>query len=385
MPTVTACFLTRNERASIGRAVASVKGVVDEVIVADTHSPDGTAEAAAAAGAVVVPFQWGDDFAAGRDFTISKARGDWVLWMNGSEELAAGSGDVLRGCVARDEAFAFFVRIRRAGATAASAGPEAETADVRLFRRRPDLPRLFVGRLHPHFAPDVVAAVQSQGRQVLPSDLVLLHHADASLPAESKLRFNARLLELELDERPGQLHYLIEYGRTLLALQDPKGEEVLRRAAAHVAGLRDAPSPPAAKVQVLLNYVMNRPADVTPWPLSYADARGLAARWFPDSPNVLWTLAEQSFRRRDYNDAVIHLRRLLELGRTGGYDRSNRFDPRMLGADALLNLGACYVQLDRLDDAEACLVQLAPHPELGAQARQFLDVVHKRRRAGRNA
>src|SRR5512132_2814314 len=85
--TLSACFLTRNEEHTIGRAVRSVKPFADEVIVADTHSDDRTAEVAAAAGATVVQFTWGDDFAAGRDYTIRQARGDWVLWMHGSEEF----------------------------------------------------------------------------------------------------------------------------------------------------------------------------------------------------------------------------------------------------------------------------------------------------------
>lgn len=374
MPTVSACFLTRNERSTIGRAVASVKGVVDEVIVADTHSPDGTAEAAAAAGATIVAFQWDDDFAAGRDYTIGKAKGDWILWMNASEEFSPTCAAALRSCVAREDAFGFFVRVRDADAT-----PAVETADLRLFRRRPDLRRLFVGRLYPHFAPDVVASVRAQGRQVLPSDVVLLSYPDRLPPTESKLRFNARLLELELHERPGQLPYLIEYGRTLLALRDPRGAEVLASAADQVMALRHAPSPPSAKVQVLLNYLLTLPPEAPRGGANYADVKDLAVRWFPDSPNVLWTLAEQSFRRRDYADAAVHLRRLLELGRTGAYDRSHRFDPPMVGQDAVLNLGACYLQLGRLDEAEACLVQLAAHPDLGGQARQFLDLVHKRR------
>ena len=37
-------------------------------------------------------------------------------------------------------------------------------------------------------------------------------------------------LELELRDRPGQLHFLIEYGRHLLWLNDPKGHAVLAEA-----------------------------------------------------------------------------------------------------------------------------------------------------------
>lgn len=385
---LSACFLTRNEEATIERAVRSVKHVADEAVVVDTHSDDATAERAAAAGATVHLFTWGDDFAAGRDFTIRKARGDWVLWMHGSDELLPEGRGALRECLAREDAFGFFVKIQTVVGGPQAAEEEAaelsragETADVRLFRRRTDLPQLFVGRLHPRFHEDVVAAVRREGLTVTQSDVVLRHYAEPGRPSESKLRFNLRLLEAELRDQPGQLHYLIEYGRTLLIAEDPRGPSVMRQAAQQVALLRDLPSPPSVKVQVLLTYLLAAPPGATAIP--YEQARELALRWFPNSPNVLWALAEQSFRRKDYADAAEHLRRLLHLGRTGTYDRSHAFDPQILGAEAMVNLGACYLQMRKLDEAEACFVQLTTHPRFADPARKMLELAQKwRREAG---
>ena len=381
MKSLSACFLTRNEEATIGRAVRSVKAVADEVVVVDTHSDDRTAEVAAAAGAVVTQFTWGDDFAAGRDYTLRQARGDWVLWMHGSEELLPESHAALRECVAREGVFGYFVRIENFTGDAHTRA--AETADLRLFRRRTDLPRLFVGRLHPHFHPDVLDELRREGQAVAQGDVVIRQYPDAGPPDAAKLRFNLRLLEAELRDRPGQLHYLIEYGRTLLMAQDPKGHEVMAHAAAQLAPLRDLPSPPSVKAQVLLNYLLAAPAERTGMPLGYDDARELAVRWFPDSPNVLWTLAEQSFRRKHYADAAQHLLRLLHLGRTGAYDRSARFDPRILGPEALINLGACYLQMRKLDEAEACFVQLTTDPQFGKPAADMLALAQRWRGAPR--
>ena len=375
MKTLSACFLTRNEERTIERAVRSAKAVADEVIVADTHSDDRTAEAAAAAGATVVQFTWGDDFAAGRDYTIRQARGDWVLWMHGSEELMPEGRGVLRECLAREDAFGFFVRILN---ESGGAKPQAaETADLRLFRRRTDVPRLFIGRLHPHFHQDVLEAVRREGLQVAQSDVVIRHHPDPSPRSPSKLRFNARLLEAELNDRPGQLHYLIEYGRTLLMMDDARGHDVLAQAAEQMMAVRDAPSPPTMKAQVLLSYLLNTPPEKRTSLVTFEDARELAVRWFPNSPNLLWALSEHAFRRREYADAATHLERLLHLGRTGGYDRSHRFDAGILGVESLINLGACYLQLKRFDEAEACFVQLTTHPRLGPEATRMLSLAQK--------
>ena len=382
---LTVCFLTRNEAGTIERAVRSVLPVAGQVIVADTGSADGTAQAAARAGATVVGFTWGDDFAAGRNFTIRHATAEWILWMQANEELLPSSHEMLRACLAHPDAFGFFVRIRNV-ADPARPDQASETADLRLFRRPLDGQDLFIGRLHPHLRPEVTSAVAAAGRPVLRSDVVLRADVDTGPPADSKLRFNARLLELELHDRPGQLHYLIEYARVLRLLGDDpearaKARAATAEAAASVARLRHAPSPPSFKVQVLLNDLLA--AGETGGPLSYDDARDLALRWFPSSPNLLWTVAEQSFRRKDYAGAAEVLQRLLHLGRTGAYDRSHRFDPRVVGEDALLNLGACYLQGGRLDEAEACFVQLTASPVRGRQANELLGTVQRRRNAAK--
>ncbi|HZN66849.1 MAG TPA: glycosyltransferase [Tepidisphaeraceae bacterium] len=379
---LSVCFLTRNEEPHVERAIASVRGVADEIVVVDTGSSDGTAEAAAAAGAVVVQNTWTDDFAAGRNYTLRQAKGDWVFWMNATEELLPESHEPLRRCMEQADAYGFFVRLQNVaqGSRDPRPKPLGETMDLRLFRRNPEHPAVFIGRLHPHFRPEVVEGVRRQGLQVPHSDVVLRAYLEPGPPAPSKLRFSARLLELELQDRPGQLHYLIEYGRTLILLDDPRAEEVMARAADQVCEFRHSPTPPTTKAQVLLIHQLALPPDKQHGRMTYGDAADLAARWFPSSPNVLWTLAEQAFKRKDYESAAEHLRQLLELGRTGNFDRSHRFDPRILGEDAMLNLGACYVQLGNLKEAEACFLQLASSPTVGAQASQLLAMVQKRMR-----
>jgi hypothetical protein len=91
-------------------------------------------------------------------------------------------------------------------------------------------------------------------------------------------------------------------------------------------------------------------------------------------------VAGDRFKRRDYAGAAEVLRRLLSLGRTGTYDRSHRFDPHVLGEDALMNLGACHMQMRELDEAEACFVQLTTSAAWGRQANQHLATIQKWRR-----
>ena len=371
---LSVCLLTRNEASTVERAVRSVIGVADEVLVADTSSTDGTAERAAAAGANVSQFAWEDDFAAGRNHLIQRALGDWILWLDAKEQLDPDAGpEAVRRAMARDGAFGCFVRIRHVGPDGRQV--LGETADLRMFRKRPDL--RFIGRLHPHFEPALVEAVHREGLSVGPCDVVLRHHAESGPPTEAKLRWTNRLLELELRDRPGQLHYLIEHGRTLLLLNDLRGHLVMAAAADQVHAARESPKPPSAKVQVFLSYVLTTDPALLRGPVTPDAARELALRWFPNSPALLWLLAEQRFRAGQFDKAAHLLERLVRLGKTGTYDRSQGFPPEIIADHALLNLGACLLKLNRPAEAEACFLQVAPSPTFGAAANRQLEVARR--------
>ena len=345
---LSVCLLTRDEEQGIGLAVRSIADRADEVIVADTGSTDRTAEVAAEAGARVVPVSWDDDFAAGRNQAIDASSGDWILWLNPDEELepSADPRALIEG--ADPEIFGFLARIRHV-LRAEVPDEAAETWDLRLFRRRDDV--RYLGRLHPTLVPKSAEGGQGgEPPRVLPSPLTIRRHAYRSTLDEGKLRWACRLLERELADRPGRLRYLTEYARTLLALGDPKGFDVLSEAAGHLADEAEAPSPPSPEAQLILDSVLRAPDDRVPPRLPKGLAATLALRWFPDSPPLLWALAEQYANGRQFAAAALLLERLLTLGASGRYDRSQPFDPEILGPRSALNLAECCRALGRRDD-----------------------------------
>jgi tetratricopeptide (TPR) repeat protein len=361
--TLSICFLAKNEERTLPRALRSVAGLADEVLVGDAGSTDRTARVAADLGARVVPVAWQDDFSAGRNAVLDAAGGDWVLWLNPDEELLPDGRGELNALLGRGDALAYSVRVRD---LPQADRPErfSETEQVRLFRRRPGL--RFVGRLHPHFAAAPPAT---------PAPLVVRRHVYESALTPDKLRWAARLLELELRDRPGQLHYQVEYGRTLLLLNDPRGHEILGQAAEQLRAARDAPRPPGASAGPLLDYLMTVAPEQSRGPLSRAEAVELASRWFPRTPPVLWRLAEFAFQAGDFAPAAEVLEELVRLGRGGDYDRSAPFDPDVMGDAAVMNLGVCRLRLGQLERAEACFRQLLDSPGQYAKALQNLAVV----------
>ena len=93
---ISQCMIVKNEEANIERALTWGKGIVSEQIVVDTGSTDRTMEIARQMGAIVYKFPWLDDFSAAKNFAISKARYEWVAFLDADEYLAPGDGEKVR-------------------------------------------------------------------------------------------------------------------------------------------------------------------------------------------------------------------------------------------------------------------------------------------------
>jgi hypothetical protein len=79
------CLIVRDEAHNLPAALASVRGVAQELIVVDTGSRDGSAALAQALGARVLHFAWCDDFARARNVALEAARGDWLLCLDADQ------------------------------------------------------------------------------------------------------------------------------------------------------------------------------------------------------------------------------------------------------------------------------------------------------------
>ena len=82
---ITGCYIVKNEEANIARSIDSIKAVCDEIIVVDTGSDDRTVEIATAKGAKVLRFRWVNDFSKARNYAMSLARGDIIIFLDADE------------------------------------------------------------------------------------------------------------------------------------------------------------------------------------------------------------------------------------------------------------------------------------------------------------
>lgn len=164
-PTLALSMIVKDGEATLDRCLASVRGVVDEIVVADTGSSDRTVDICARHGAKVIAIPWENDFAKARNASLGQVRSDWVLVLD-DDELLDDRASVLIPPLLRDpHVMAYSVTIRnyifdrefrmwdRPPTDNVSPPPFAaaypaylEHTNTRLFRRHPDL--FFEGCVH---------------------------------------------------------------------------------------------------------------------------------------------------------------------------------------------------------------------------------------------
>lgn len=87
MPTISLCMIVRDEQKTLSHCLASVKNLVDEIVIVDTGSKDQTKVIAKNAGAKIFDFPWVDNFAAARNFSFEQATQDFILWLDADDVL----------------------------------------------------------------------------------------------------------------------------------------------------------------------------------------------------------------------------------------------------------------------------------------------------------
>lgn len=195
---ISLCMIARDEEESISRCLASVEGVVDEVIVVDTGSADQTAEIARQHGARVYSVPWSDDFAAARNESLRRAKGDWILWLDADEELTPPAREVLRHALETNlGADGLFLNVE---SLMDDNDPTYRIthASVRLFRNDPR--HRFEGTIH----EQIQGPIERAGGRILRTGLSIVHYGylPSVRKAKHKAERNMALLQEQVRRNP---------------------------------------------------------------------------------------------------------------------------------------------------------------------------------------
>jgi len=211
----SAALIVKNEERVLSRCLETLRGVVDEIVVVDTGSTDSTRRIAETFASTIHSYLWNDDFAAARNFALSKASGEYVLSIDADEYLIgpASARSQLDTFVRRhDPGIVGTVDIVSPTGTGA-ASAQSVFAAQRFFRRERFR---FVGAIHEQLVPVFGEKLAA------PTGLRLMHTGyaqDLSSP-DHKSHRNKRMLLAELARHPDDEYYLYQLGRAHFALHE---------------------------------------------------------------------------------------------------------------------------------------------------------------------
>ena len=100
---ISLCVIAKNEESNLPACLDSVADIVAEKIVVDTGSTDKTVELAKQHGARVRHFTWNNNFSDARNYALSAAKGEWVLFLDADEKLTTESKETIATIVKKAE------------------------------------------------------------------------------------------------------------------------------------------------------------------------------------------------------------------------------------------------------------------------------------------
>ena len=333
-PLLSACMIMKDEEENLARCLATIVDLVDEVVIYDTGSTDGSVELARSLGAVVVPGFWDDDFGRARNAARAACRGRWLLHLDADEDVEMGSS--------RDAASfrAFLEQVNGADLIALALYNMMGTELAPVRATTPfQVPRLlrravchWTGALHEH--PALANGRGTPG--MAPTDLLTLVHwgyLDEVMERRGKGARNARIADTRLTELDDVGRVCFDQARTRMLNADPAGAvELFARAvdeATNPIHVRCALEKGAGALIQL-----GRHEEAAEW----IDRRA-AIDDFPGVPR--WLRATLAMAQGRFEDALVDTKDLT--------DWSDRYTE--MGPEVVHTLRAqAHLRLDRLDD-----------------------------------
>lgn len=213
-PKTSLVMIVRDEEAFLGECLQSARAAVDEIVVVDTGSVDGTVATAEALADVVGHFTWCDDFSAARNYALSLATGDWVLTLDADERIM--SPDTAR---AQFVSFATEAQPNTIGAVRmvqpVRHGGQEQVVTEPLPRFFPRADFRYVGTVHEQLVSDVGTP------GVVPCGVEVFHRGYAleAAASDAKSRRNLHLLRAALLREPENGYLQYQMGKTFFALR----------------------------------------------------------------------------------------------------------------------------------------------------------------------
>lgn len=203
---ISACYITKNEEKNIRRSIGSLQGQADEVIVVDTGSVDDTVAIAKRMGAQVYHYVWQKDFAAARNFALSKATGDWLILLDADEYFTEETAGNIRQLLKKIDGKHSCVFVQMVNWDQDREAVQDRFYQLRLVKKLPGLG--YKGVVHEELYVD--GEIIPSPVRIKPNILQIIHTGYSKSNSKQKLLRNLELLEREI-KKPENVDNLSRY------------------------------------------------------------------------------------------------------------------------------------------------------------------------------
>lgn len=201
MGLLSVCMIVKNEEDVLDRCLSCVKGFADELVIVDTGSVDRTKEIAARFTDNIYDFAWIDDFAAARNFSFSKATGDYVMWLDADDVIDEKNQSGIKNLISTLDPSVDMVMMKYDVGFDQDGTPTFSYERERILKRSRQYQ--WTGAIHEVISPSGI---------VIHSELSILHKKIHANEPQRNLRIFEKILSEGKQLEPRQTYY---YAREL--------------------------------------------------------------------------------------------------------------------------------------------------------------------------
>ena len=198
---ISLCMICRDEEEFLEQCLMAVMPLVKQMVVVDTGSSDNTVEIAESMGAEVHKFEWIDDFAAARNFSLSFAKEKWVIVLDADEMLDSFSISHVEDLIENPGISSLEVTIHNLN----DKGPAQSFNLVRMFRKHKDIK--YKNPIHESVSEAIVAINRKKNMITAHSGLQIQHFGYLQEQLSQKGERNLNLIRKILQKEPENLYF----------------------------------------------------------------------------------------------------------------------------------------------------------------------------------
>lgn len=219
--TVSLCMIVKNEISNIEYLMNDVCPVLEQVVVVDTGSTDGTYEKLKNLenkyqSLEVHTYKWHDHFSDARNFSFSLANNDWIFWLDGDDRIDRSKLKYFKDNIL-DNSDVDVWMLDYNYAQLPSGEPQIVLGRERFLRR--SLNSKWQGAIHETIYVGGYRTRHHYGLEVV-------HNRNGKVIEHGR---NLRILEQEYEKNPNDPRTAYYYGKELFDHVNPKGIEVLEK------------------------------------------------------------------------------------------------------------------------------------------------------------